>query len=123
MVTVKVEEWKEVPSQHIVQKGETLYGIAKMYDLSVMSIAEWNNLNIQDGIKPGQVIELKTPKVTPTASIEPVEIVHEVKASDTLYSVARKYGVTIKEIMDWNAKSDFNISVGEKLKIVQKATN
>lgn len=123
VVNVKVEERKEVPSQHIVQKGETLYGIAKMYNLNVMAIAEWNNLNIQDGIKPDQVIELKTQNVTPTASLEPLEIVHEVKASDTLYSVARKYGVTIKEIMDWNAKSDFNISVGEKLKIVQKAAN
>jgi membrane-bound lytic murein transglycosylase D len=42
---------------------------------------------------------------------------HEVKSSDTLYSVARQYGVTIKELMDWNEKKDFALSVGEKLKV------
>ncbi|MGB4973615.1 MAG: LysM peptidoglycan-binding domain-containing protein [Cyclobacteriaceae bacterium] len=45
-------------------------------------------------------------------------IVHEVKPSDTLYSVARQYGVTIKELMEWNEKKDFNLSLGEKLRIL-----
>ncbi len=44
---------------------------------------------------------------------------HEVKASDTLYSVARQYGVTIKDIMEWNQKKDFALAVGEKLRIFQ----
>ncbi|HCM77153.1 MAG TPA: hypothetical protein DIS90_12270 [Cytophagales bacterium] len=44
---------------------------------------------------------------------------HEVKSSDTLYSVARQYGVTIKELMEWNEKKDFNLSLGEKLRILQ----
>ena len=43
--------------------------------------------------------------------------VHEVQPSDTLYSVARQYGVTIKEIMDWNGKKDFGLFIGEKLKV------
>lgn len=42
---------------------------------------------------------------------------HEVKPSDTLYSVARQYGVTIKQLMEWNEKKDFNLSQGEKLRI------
>ncbi len=42
---------------------------------------------------------------------------HEVKSTDTLYSVARQYGVTIKELMEWNDKKDFSLSVGEKLKV------
>ncbi|HWA33106.1 MAG TPA: LysM peptidoglycan-binding domain-containing protein [Cyclobacteriaceae bacterium] len=43
--------------------------------------------------------------------------VHEVKSTDTLYSVARQYGVTIKDLMEWNGKKDFSLSVGEKLKV------
>jgi membrane-bound lytic murein transglycosylase D len=43
--------------------------------------------------------------------------VHEVKPTDTLYSVARQYGVTIKELMDWNEKKDFSLTVGEKLRV------
>ena len=46
--------------------------------------------------------------------------VHEVKSSDTLYSIARQYGVTIKDIMDWNNKKDFSLSSGEKLEIRRK---
>ncbi|MEP2670370.1 MAG: LysM peptidoglycan-binding domain-containing protein [Cyclobacteriaceae bacterium] len=46
-------------------------------------------------------------------------IVHEVRSSDTLYSVARQYGVTIKDLMEWNEKKDFNLSLGEKLRILQ----
>ncbi len=46
--------------------------------------------------------------------------VHEVKPTDTLYSVARQYGVTIREIMEWNGKKDFGLSVGEKLKVAAR---
>ena len=47
----------------------------------------------------------------------PATVVHEVKSADTLYSIARQYGVTIKQLMDWNEKRDFELSVGEQLKI------
>jgi membrane-bound lytic murein transglycosylase D len=45
---------------------------------------------------------------------------HVVKASDTLYAVARQYGVTIKDLMDWNNKKDFTLTVGESLKILKR---
>jgi membrane-bound lytic murein transglycosylase D len=34
--------------------------------------------------------------------------------------VARQYGVTIQEIMEWNGKRDFSLSVGEKLKVAAR---
>lgn len=94
-----------------------------MYNVGVMDIVELNNLNIQDGIKPDQVLQLRTLPDTATARAEPAEIIYVVQPSDTLYSVARKYGVSIKELMDWNSKSDFSLSVGEKLRVIQKASN
>ncbi len=50
-------------------------------------------------------------------NVQKVMGLHEVKSTDTLYSVARQYGVTIKELMEWNGKKDFTVSVGEKLKV------
>lgn len=47
-------------------------------------------------------------------------VMHEVKPSDTLYSVARQYGVTIQDLMEWNQKKDFSLAIGEKLKIIQR---
>jgi membrane-bound lytic murein transglycosylase D len=106
--------------EHVVQPKETLYSIAKIYSIGVMDLVNWNNLDLQQGIKIGQVLKLTdTQNVTEARKIEQ-EVFHEVKASDTLYSIARQYGVTIKELMDWNAKKDFTLGVGEKLKVFQR---
>lgn len=112
--------------QHTVSLGETLYGIARMYSLKVMDIVELNNLDLQQGIKPGQVLKLAAEDLPVSEdriaadqqSARAAEFFHEVKTSDTLYSIARQYNVTIKQIMEWNEKKDFSLAVGEKLKIM-----
>lgn len=112
-------------NEHIVKAGETLYGIAKLYNVRVMDIVGWNDLSLQRGIKPGQRLKLSGLESTDTPQLLlndekqawHKETFHEVKTSDTLYSIARQYNVTIKEIMEWNEKKDFSLSVGEKLKI------
>jgi len=45
---------------------------------------------------------------------------YEVKASDTLYGIARQFGATIKEVMDWNNKSTLTLTPGEKLRILKR---
>lgn len=111
-----------IPENHTVQPKETLYSIASQYGLGVMDLVQWNNLNLQESIKPGQVLRLKNPEMTAKTDVQTPEklgvIEHEVKATDTLYSIARKYGVTIKELMEWNNKKDFSLAIGEKLRIV-----
>jgi membrane-bound lytic murein transglycosylase D len=110
-------------THHTVQVKETLYGIAKIYNVGVMDLVKWNDLDLQQGIKSGQVLrvsEKEAIKNEPLAVVNLADVLHEVKSSDTLYSIARQYGVTIKQIMDWNEKKDFSLSVGEKLKIQQR---
>ncbi len=71
-----------------------------------------------DNPEPVAVTAVSTPDTAPgEKSVVPDSGMHEVKASDTLYSVARQYGVTIRELMEWNAKKDFGLTVGEKLKV------
>ncbi len=105
--------------QHVVSPGETLYSIAKRYNTSVMDIVNINQLKLEEGIKPGQVLKLSS-SVSTQPAVRDNYIIYEIKPSDTLYSIARQYGVTIKEIMDWNQKKDFNVTTGEKLRIQQK---
>lgn len=110
-------------TEHTVLAGETLYGIARQYKVGVMDLASWNGLDIQERIKPGQVIKVSDPQMLEEetqASAGTTQQVHEVRPTDTVYSISRKYGVTIKELMEWNNKKDFNLSVGEKLKIPKK---
>lgn len=116
-----IETIKLKSSQHTVVAGETLYSIAKRYQVGVMEIVQWNNLKLEEGIKPGQVLSLQVAEENVFTNLPSTqEIVHQVKPSDTLYSVARQYGVTIKELMDWNQKTDFTLTVGENLKILKK---
>jgi membrane-bound lytic murein transglycosylase D len=105
----------DLPNRHVVIAGETLYSISKKYTIGVVDLATWNNLTLEQGIKPGQVLHVRKPEV----NYQPATgfILYEVKPTDTLYSVARDHGVTIKQLMDWNGKADFTISPGEKLKI------
>jgi membrane-bound lytic murein transglycosylase D len=114
---------------HVVVPGETLYSIAKLYKVEVTQLLTWNNLDITQPLKPGQRLNTidATPRAEERQSAEVMVaakgdawVTHEVKTSDTLYSVARQYNVTIKEIMDWNGKSDFTLAQGEKLKILSK---
>lgn len=109
--------------RHTVKAGETLYGIARLYRIGVMDIVSLNDLSLQEGIRPGQVLKLPSPPIADgfisnegKTGVEN-QFLHEVKTSDTLYSIARQYNVTIKEIMEWNGKKDFSLTVGEKIKI------
>lgn len=132
VATVMDESGIDSSGKHIVGPGETLYSISKRYKVGVMNLVEWNNLNLQQGIKPGQVLIVRvqpseTEEIASSNSNEPSpiqkengDLTHQVKASDTLYSIARQYGVTIKELMDWNQKKDFSLTVGENLRILKK---
>jgi membrane-bound lytic murein transglycosylase D len=106
--------------QHIVQKGETLFSIARMYHLNVNELRQWNQLNENDALRPGQSIVLKnnlSSQQTPSEK-GPSEIVYIVQTEDTLYGIARKHNVSIKQILEWNDKEDFVIKPGERLKII-----
>jgi|GEM_PF-323789 len=66
-----------------------------------------------------------TPAPTVTASAAPAPtadpalatVRHKVAAGESMYAISRKYGVTIKQIMEWNSKADFNVKPGEVLVI------
>lgn len=106
------------PSVHIVQAGENIHSIAKKYGLDVQDMKRWNQLGDNVELQHGQQLNLQ--ETVNTVSTKREEIEHEVQPSDTLYGIARQYGVTIKELMDWNQKKDFGLTVGEKLKVFKK---
>jgi membrane-bound lytic murein transglycosylase D len=106
----------ELPTdgQHEVRPGETLSAISRLYAIPVEKLITLNSL-AGTTIQPGQKIKLI--EQLPSTPKNKKNVWHEVKAGETLYSVARQYGVTIKEICDWNNKKDFDVKLGEKLKV------
>ena len=52
---------KESSQKHTVQKGDTLYSIAQIYDIDYKNLAEWNNLENPGAINIGQQLRLSSP--------------------------------------------------------------
>jgi membrane-bound lytic murein transglycosylase D len=115
--------------EHWVVKGETLYSIAKLHGVAVMDLVAWNALSIQNDLRPGQKLVLFRIKAerkvhdsldSSNAVSEGKQFYYEVKESDTLYAIARQFGVTIKDLMDWNDKKELTVKEGEKIRILKK---
>jgi membrane-bound lytic murein transglycosylase D len=96
--------------EHVVAAGETLYGIATRYGLKPADLQRINNLGNETAVKPGQIL-----KLTENKQVTTDQTLHIVQASDTLYSIARQYGLSVKELMSLNGKKDFDVKPGQKL--------
>ncbi|MDQ3535847.1 MAG: LysM peptidoglycan-binding domain-containing protein, partial [Bacteroidota bacterium] len=125
--TEKKEEENRKAETHIVKQGETLYGIARQYGIPLQDLADWNELKYDESIKIGQTILVNSPiKITSKDApdvrniqekVQERVILHKVSSGETLYKIAREHNVTIKEVMEWNGKTDFNVALGEVIKI------
>ena len=101
---------------YTVKKGDTLYGIARIYNVSVDSIKKLNYFT-DNNLVVGQVIRIPEMYTKPEDMIVPNYVNYTVKKGDTLYSIAKKYGVLADTIIQDNALKNANLSVGQNLKI------
>lgn len=110
-----------VPGYHMVKQGETLYSIARRYNTTVLELRALNELK-SDTLHVGDELvivplngEKAEVKDADMKSTEPVY--HEVREKETLYSISRKYNVTVEEIRKLNNLPDNTLSVGQQLRI------
>ncbi|MBP6732308.1 MAG: LysM peptidoglycan-binding domain-containing protein [Chitinophagales bacterium] len=103
---------------HVVKAGESLYSIARMYNVSVTELKKMNaELAGSTNIKAGQKIVVSESYNKPTApAAKSVSAkVHTVGKGETLYGICKKYGVTVAELKQWNSLHDMNLKMGQKL--------
>ena len=88
---------------HQVAKGETITQIALKYKITPHDIFELNP-DSQNGIQPDQilVIPTKSSKINPVVTTQ-LDIVHTVKAKETLYSILKQYAITEQELYHNNS--------------------
>jgi LysM repeat protein len=103
------------PTAYVVQRGDTLYSIARRYGTTVEAIAMLNRIANPSRIYAGQrlIIPGGTAPTPP-----PSGQVHVVQRGETLYSIARRYGTTVWAIAIANHLPNPNvIYAGQRLAI------
>ncbi|HUT76290.1 MAG TPA: LysM peptidoglycan-binding domain-containing protein, partial [Polyangia bacterium] len=106
---------------HVVAEGETLWDIARAYGVSVDAILERSGMSARDGkrLRPGatlrvpgatglRAVETAAERKVARASLEPPDdgVLHFLEAGQTLWDLARTYGVTVDALMERNALGD-----------------
>ncbi|MFO1391559.1 MAG: LysM peptidoglycan-binding domain-containing protein [Agitococcus sp.] len=126
---------------HKVRAGQSLYAIAKKYDVSVKELAQWNNLKNKSNVQVGtklvillnddednksntRTVKSSKNKAKRVANTEDSpkknkkelmkRISYEVKRGDTLYSISQRYNVSVSQIKTWN-KTSTNLKPGQDL--------
>ncbi len=97
---------------YIVQKGDSLYSIAKKFGTNVETLKKLNNLT-SNMLSLGQILIVKETKVTK----ENDENIYTVKKGDSLYNIAQKFNTTVENIKSANNLASNLLSIGQKLKI------
>lgn len=127
---------------HEVQPGETLYDICQSEGIRLESLIEYNRLDndqqvpaageklyLQDRAperpklvqevttvpKPAAV--LPTDQLTAANSSAVVAALHVVKDKETLYSIAKKYSITVEQLREWNKLPGYDLKTGQELVI------
>lgn len=103
---------------HTVQTGETLFSIAKKYNVQVEGVKELNHLH-DNNISVGSRLIIN-PNQPPISEKEEAVVpgYHQVKQGETLYSIARRYNITVIEIQALNDMHSDTVRIGDELVVV-----
>ncbi len=115
---------------YIVEKGDTLWSIARKYNVRVSTLASYNGISEHSVLPIGKKILVpskssyippKKTKTTKSVKTTPSKTIsYTVKKGDTLWSIARKYNVRVSTLASYNGISNLNrLKIGQRLKIPQ----
>lgn len=118
-----------------VKSGDSLISIAKKFRVSVKSIKRWNKLYKNKYIYPGQKIviykkvRIRRPKVVPMnvkylkkllrRKVYRRYVYHIVREGESLIKIAKKYGISVKQLKRMNNLKSNKIFVGQRLKVIK----
>ena len=129
-------------SSYTVKKGDTLYSISKKYEITVAELRTANNLKESDVLKIGQRLVIPSANISNAAALSSNEKnnsssdtkvksnapsasstdTYTVLKGDTLYSIAKKHGMSLSELLNANNLSkDATIKVGQQIKVAKVA--
>ncbi len=131
-VVVNVSETEQVIDGkpfyfHAVKKGQTLFSISQAYGVSQEAIVE-QNPDIQNELRYDQIILIPKEEVLQEPQVpearEPAKVIrfieHMVRRKETLYGIARQYGLSMEEILVYNPEASKGLRPRQVLRIPVK---
>jgi len=109
---------------HRVAAKETLFSIARAYQVSVDELKAWNNLK-DNNLALGQELLVRKPAESPLQAAAPaaqmgvLKTAHVAEPGETLYSIAKKYNVSVLQLREWNNLTGNELKVGQTLFLAQ----
>ena len=88
---------------HKVSRGETVESIAKQYDISPDDIIKLNP-EARRGVRRNSMLIIPSKSIKPATDINVTFTNHKVRRKETLYGIAKKYGITTDDILKYNEK-------------------
>jgi len=113
---------------HVVKKGDTYYNIANRYNVGVLDLVKWNKLTLSDKLSIGQQLKifvsrtevLKPKEESNGGAQEKLSDYHLVEKGETMYSISRKYGLTLEALKILNDKTENKVAIGERIRVSDK---
>ncbi|MDT8307158.1 MAG: LysM peptidoglycan-binding domain-containing protein [Anaerolineae bacterium] len=112
---------------YLVQRGDTVYKIARRFGTTVQAIAAANNLANPSALQVGQRLHIPgaesasvaTPVVVATPSPQLSGETYVVQRGDSVYKIARRFGTTVQALAAANNLSNPSaLRVGQVLRLV-----
>lgn len=101
---------------YIVQKGDSLYSIANKYGVTVEELKKANNLS-SNLLSIGQLL-----RIPGVISLEPGQYFpYSVQKGDNLYSIAKRFNVTVDQLKTFNNLTSDILTIGQQLLIPSSA--
>lgn len=117
-VTRSIAEVPRSVQVHRVRPGQNLSQIAQRYGTSVAHIKKMNGLK-QNKIFVGQRLRVRSPK---EAVVKTVARYHRVRSGDNLTEIARKHGLSVEQLKNYNDLQHSKIYQGQRLKLYPNVT-
>ena len=108
---------------HTVRSGESLWSIGRRYGVSSRNLARWNRMGTRDTLSIGRELTVWVPDAVAVSGPSPgsrggtlQRIRYTVRPGDSLYAIADRFGVSLRDLRRWNDLDGSNLlQPGQKL--------
>jgi LysM repeat protein len=129
---VKGDQWIYLEKKHkegnrdfyTALENESLHEVSQNNGVQLAMLASYNQIPENSFVKKGDVIRLKpgAPIIKPTVSavlVAPAVKTHQVQPKEGLYTISRRYNVSVEELKEWNNLSSTDLKMGQQLIIAK----